>query len=425
MQNLEAMERGCVCRQDRGEEEEEEEEVHVYLQEFRSCCLESEQKENPRLSQQAQVSGVAPARCCQDLAPPKALPKLSTPCPDLFPCSSLTDSPPAFILCDTNAVIPIFTDEKKIIKILPIKGISRLTAKAVAVLLPILGSSWIFGILAVNAHALVFQYIFAVFNSLQGFFMFLFHCLLNSEVRAAFKHKTKVWSLTSSSTRNINVKPFNSDIMTGNRPGTSPTKLNTWDKSSNSANRVDLSANYQNEADSKYQVWCLMEMPRGPGGEAGSSAKVGVDQHSYKCTKAALKVPAQHWVCALPPAPERFITTLEKYKADSKAITTMTMMEQMDLEYMDKSAPLQWLLPPHLKMTQSPLCLWPANSSGQTPAREVTHEEVTHQEVTVEDLTGSSLWLHDNKLLKISTQKLHLPALIPNIPTRRGVTPRA
>lgn len=43
----------------------------------------------------------------------------------------------------------------------------RLTAKAVAVLLPILGSSWIFGILAVNAHALVFQYIFAIFNSLQ------------------------------------------------------------------------------------------------------------------------------------------------------------------------------------------------------------------------------------------------------------------
>uniref|UniRef100_A0A674HPL7 Adhesion G-protein coupled receptor D1 n=1 Tax=Taeniopygia guttata TaxID=59729 RepID=A0A674HPL7_TAEGU len=118
----------------------------------------------------------------------------------------------------------------------------KLTAKAVAVLLPILGSSWIFGILAVNAHALVFQYIFAVFNSLQGFFMFLFHCLLNSEVRAAFKHKTKVWSLTSSSARNINVKPFNSDIMTGNRPGTTPTKLNTWDKSTNSANRIDLSA---------------------------------------------------------------------------------------------------------------------------------------------------------------------------------------
>ncbi|KAM4708754.1 adhesion G-protein coupled receptor D1 [Discoglossus pictus] len=118
----------------------------------------------------------------------------------------------------------------------------KLTAKAVAVLLPILGSSWIFGVLAVNDQSIVFQYMFAVLNSLQGFFIFLFHCLLNSEVRAAFKHKTKVWSLTSSSIRNINVKPFNSDIMNGNRPNTTPTKMNTWDKSSNSANRIDLSA---------------------------------------------------------------------------------------------------------------------------------------------------------------------------------------
>nr|XP_015221484.1 PREDICTED: adhesion G-protein coupled receptor D1 isoform X1 [Lepisosteus oculatus] len=118
----------------------------------------------------------------------------------------------------------------------------KLTAKAVAVLLPILGISWIFGVLAFNDHALLFQYMFAIFNSLQGFFVFLFHCLLNSEIRAAFKHKTKVWSLTSSSIRNINVKPFNSDIMNGNRPGTTPTKMNTWDKSTNSANRIDLSA---------------------------------------------------------------------------------------------------------------------------------------------------------------------------------------
>uniref|UniRef100_A0A673ZMC5 Adhesion G protein-coupled receptor D1 n=1 Tax=Salmo trutta TaxID=8032 RepID=A0A673ZMC5_SALTR len=59
----------------------------------------------------------------------------------------------------------------------------KLTAKAVAVLLPILGISWIFGVLAINDHALMFQYMFSVFNSLQGFFIFLFHCLLNSEVR--------------------------------------------------------------------------------------------------------------------------------------------------------------------------------------------------------------------------------------------------
>uniref|UniRef100_A0A8C9JKY2 Adhesion G protein-coupled receptor D1 n=1 Tax=Panthera tigris altaica TaxID=74533 RepID=A0A8C9JKY2_PANTA len=51
----------------------------------------------------------------------------------------------------------------------------------------------------------------------QGFFIFLFHCLLNSEVRAAFKHKTKVWTLTSSSNRNANAKPFSSDIVSATR----------------------------------------------------------------------------------------------------------------------------------------------------------------------------------------------------------------
>ncbi|XP_019524466.1 PREDICTED: adhesion G-protein coupled receptor D1 [Hipposideros armiger] len=117
----------------------------------------------------------------------------------------------------------------------------KLTAKAVAVLLPILGTSWVFGVLAVNGQAVVFQYVFAILNSLQGFFIFLFHCLLNSEVRAAFKHKTKVWTLTSSSSRNPNVKPFSSDVMNGTQLGTASTKLSPWDKSSQSAHRVDLS----------------------------------------------------------------------------------------------------------------------------------------------------------------------------------------
>uniref|UniRef100_A0A8C0E0L0 Adhesion G protein-coupled receptor D1 n=1 Tax=Balaenoptera musculus TaxID=9771 RepID=A0A8C0E0L0_BALMU len=118
----------------------------------------------------------------------------------------------------------------------------KLTAKAVAVLLPVLGASWVFGAFAVNTQTVAFQYVFAALNSSQGFFIFLFHCLLNSEVRAAFKHKTKVWSLTSSSTRQANAKPFNSDIVNGTRPGTSSSKLTPRDKSSHSGHRVDLSA---------------------------------------------------------------------------------------------------------------------------------------------------------------------------------------
>ncbi|XP_055511519.1 LOW QUALITY PROTEIN: adhesion G-protein coupled receptor D1 [Leucoraja erinacea] len=119
---------------------------------------------------------------------------------------------------------------------------SKLTVKAVAVLLPILGISWACGVLAINNYALFFQYMFAFFNSLQGFFIFLFHCVLNSEVRAALKHKTKVWSLNSSSMRNINVKPFNSEIMNGNRGVSGPTKINTWDRSTEMGHRADMSA---------------------------------------------------------------------------------------------------------------------------------------------------------------------------------------
>ncbi|KAB1255591.1 Adhesion G-protein coupled receptor D1, partial [Camelus dromedarius] len=126
----------------------------------------------------------------------------------------------------------------------------KLTAKAVAVLLPILGTSWVFGVLAVNSQAVVFRTCLPYSTPCRDFSISFFHCLLNSveafgkppEVRAAFKHKTKVWSLTSSSARHANVKPFSSDIMNGTRPGTGSTKLGPWDKSSHSAHRVDLSA---------------------------------------------------------------------------------------------------------------------------------------------------------------------------------------
>ena len=56
--------------------------------------------------------------------------------------------------------------------------------KSAVVLFPLLGVTWLFGILALDRKTIVFQYLFAIFNSLQGFFIFIFHCLLNSEVRS-------------------------------------------------------------------------------------------------------------------------------------------------------------------------------------------------------------------------------------------------
>ena len=59
----------------------------------------------------------------------------------------------------------------------------RAGIKASAVVLPLLGITWLFGLLAFNTETIVFKYIFAIANSLQGLAIFIFHCLLNKKVR--------------------------------------------------------------------------------------------------------------------------------------------------------------------------------------------------------------------------------------------------
>ncbi|XP_067682657.1 adhesion G-protein coupled receptor D1-like [Haliotis asinina] len=58
--------------------------------------------------------------------------------------------------------------------------------KAASVLLPLLGITWTFGVLAINSKTVAFQYVFALLNSSQGLFIFLFHVVFNDEVRTAY-----------------------------------------------------------------------------------------------------------------------------------------------------------------------------------------------------------------------------------------------
>ena len=59
----------------------------------------------------------------------------------------------------------------------------RAGVKGVMILTPILGINWLFGLLAVNEDMIVFEFLFVIINSLQGFLIFLFHCVGSSEVR--------------------------------------------------------------------------------------------------------------------------------------------------------------------------------------------------------------------------------------------------
>ena len=51
-----------------------------------------------------------------------------------------------------------------------------------AVLLPLLGLTWVFGLLVFNRDTIVFKYLFAICNSLQGVMIFVFHVFFNRKV---------------------------------------------------------------------------------------------------------------------------------------------------------------------------------------------------------------------------------------------------
>ncbi|XP_060559251.1 adhesion G-protein coupled receptor D1-like isoform X2 [Ruditapes philippinarum] len=55
------------------------------------------------------------------------------------------------------------------------------------VLLPVMGLTWIFGIVAFDSNMVVFHYLFSILNSLQGFFIFILHCVMNEKIRQAVK----------------------------------------------------------------------------------------------------------------------------------------------------------------------------------------------------------------------------------------------
>ncbi|PFX12796.1 putative G-protein coupled receptor 133 [Stylophora pistillata] len=63
----------------------------------------------------------------------------------------------------------------------------RLDIKTCAVMVPLLGFTWLFGLFLPIHKA--FAYIFTIFNSMQGFLIFAFHCVRNSQIREQFKRK--------------------------------------------------------------------------------------------------------------------------------------------------------------------------------------------------------------------------------------------
>ena len=58
--------------------------------------------------------------------------------------------------------------------------------KGSAVLVVLLGLTWITGLFFVHQENVIMAYVFTILNSLQGLFIFLFHCVFNEKVRKEY-----------------------------------------------------------------------------------------------------------------------------------------------------------------------------------------------------------------------------------------------
>ncbi|XP_028401049.1 adhesion G-protein coupled receptor D1-like [Dendronephthya gigantea] len=99
---------------------------------------------------------------------------------------------------------------------------AEIVLKGSAVLLPILGLTWVFGLLVFNRETIMFKYLFAIFNSLQGLMIFVFHVLLNVKFRNAFSKEDRSYTERSHNYAMVRKNNTYSSPSNGNYYGPAP-----------------------------------------------------------------------------------------------------------------------------------------------------------------------------------------------------------
>ncbi|KAK0059283.1 adhesion G protein-coupled receptor L2 [Biomphalaria pfeifferi] len=109
---------------------------------------------------------------------------------------------PAFLVLLSNVVILIHvlrvmqSSQRMMDKDLKKKTMS--VFRSISILTPILGITWLFGILSISIDNVLFQYLFAISNSLQGLFIFICQCVLQYQVRDGFWLMIRKYRATTS-----------------------------------------------------------------------------------------------------------------------------------------------------------------------------------------------------------------------------------
>ncbi|KAG7487729.1 hypothetical protein MATL_G00026930 [Megalops atlanticus] len=97
----------------------------------------------------------------------------------LKPDSSRLENINNYRVCDGyyNTDLPGYEDNKPFIKSWALGAFA---------LLCLLGLTWSFGLFFINESSVVMAYLFTIFNTFQGMFIFIFHCLLQKKVRKEY-----------------------------------------------------------------------------------------------------------------------------------------------------------------------------------------------------------------------------------------------
>ena len=94
-------------------------------------------------------------------------------------------------------------------------------------IMSLFGLTWLFGALTVDKASLAFQILFVVFNSLQGFFIFLFFCVLGRDGRELWlevllcgRYKSSYLHQSSTSTFSAEKRAANNVLLSSNTSST-------------------------------------------------------------------------------------------------------------------------------------------------------------------------------------------------------------
>ncbi|XP_070180763.1 adhesion G protein-coupled receptor L3-like [Littorina saxatilis] len=140
---------------------------------------------------------------------------------------------------------------------------TKSVVRSVCVMSPILGLTWVFGVLGSDPSSWqVFQWLFIFFNSLQGFFIFILHCVMSKQVRDGISNLRRQYeaSKTSgSSSRDYLPPSFDVAIHSGHyrmrSNGSSENQMPTTDDSELGAHNIAmLNFDSLSETASKHKI---------------------------------------------------------------------------------------------------------------------------------------------------------------------------